>query len=92
MQEDFNMYYRNINKSKKINFCVNQSTALIQAKFNPKNVKLFDLGGTQAIVLLAFNELEGENPSLSYEQLLEITGLNDSELKKTIITLSISQM
>jgi len=56
---------------------------LLQAKYNPKNVKLFDLGGTQAIVLLAFNDLEGDQKSLSYEQLMEVTGLNDSELKKS---------
>ena len=92
MQEDFNFYYKNLNKSKKITFCINQSTALLQAKYNPKNIKLFDLGGTQAIVLLAFNDLTGDQKSLSYEELLEVTGLSDSELKKAIITLSISQM
>jgi hypothetical protein len=51
-------------------------TAVIQAKFAKNNVKIFDLSGSQAIVLLAFNELKPEDEDcLSIEKLTEITGL-----------------
>ena len=86
MHSDFDMYYRNINKAKKINFCIHMCTALIQAKFSEKNVKLLDLSGTQAVVLLAFNDGE-----ISVSSLQEITGLEDNELKKALISLSIPQ-
>ena len=42
-------------------------TCLIEAKINPKTTKLFDLSGTQAIILLAFNELPSTDPYLSFE-------------------------
>lgn len=60
----------------------------MEAKINPKTTKLFDLSGTQAVVLLAFNSLPVSTPSLSFEKLLEITGLEASELKKQLISLS----
>ena len=50
-------------------------TAVLNAKFNPKSHKILDLSGGQAIVLLAFNEVQGEeDKSLSIEQLLDVTG------------------
>ena len=61
-------------------------TALVQAKFTDKNVKLLDLSGTQAVVLLAFNE-----GPVAVTELQEITGLSDTELKKALISLSIPQ-
>ena len=35
-------------------------TAQIEATFAPKNVKLLELSGIQAIVLLSFNDLTGD--------------------------------
>ena len=50
-------------------------TAVMNAKFNPKSHKILDLSGGQSIVLLAFNEVQGEeDKSLSIEQLLDVTG------------------
>lgn len=56
IQDDFDMYYKNRNQGKCIKYCIQMCTALVQAKFKAKNVKLLDLSGTQALVLLAFND------------------------------------
>ena len=60
----------------------------MEAKINQKTTKLFDLSGTQAVVLLAFNGLSASAPTLSFEQLIEVTGLDAPELKKQLISLS----
>ena len=53
-------------------------TCMIQATFNPKQVKLLDMSCSQAIILLSFNE----NPRLSCTQIAELTNLTESELKR----------
>lgn len=75
-------------------------TALVKATFKPKNIKLLDLSGTQALVLLAFNDAKRlmeaqeeppKNPDdriLSFDQLQSATGLDDEELRKQLISLS----
>ena len=46
IQDDFDTYYKNRNQGKCIKYCIQMCTALIQAKFKPKNIKLLDLSGT----------------------------------------------
>ena len=87
-QEEFEKYYKSRNQGKCIKFCIQMCTCLMEAKINPKTTKLFDLSGTQAVVLLAFNSLPASAPTLSFEQLIEITGLDAPELKKQLISLS----
>lgn len=54
-------------------------TALIQAKFKPKNIKLLDLSGTQALILLAFNDakrqmiLQAESEGKEAKEVEEMT-------------------
>lgn len=107
IQDDFDTYYKNRNQGKCIRYCIQMCTALVEAKFKPKNVKLLDLSGTQALVLLAFNDAkrimvqeaekegkdatavaEGSDRILSFEQLLSATGLDEEELRKQLISLS----
>mmetsp|Transcript_3552 Transcript_3552/g.6045 ORF Transcript_3552/g.6045 Transcript_3552/m.6045 type:complete len:227 (-) Transcript_3552:384-1064(-) len=57
MQDDFERYYKEVNKGKCIKYCIQMCTAVVEAKFGPKNSKLLDISGTQALVLLAFNEV-----------------------------------
>lgn len=45
-----------MNKGKCIKYCIHFSSALIEAKFKKGNIKLFDLSGTQAVILLIFND------------------------------------
>lgn len=45
MQSDFERYYKEVNKGKCIKFSIQMCTALLQAKFSPKNVKLLDISG-----------------------------------------------
>ena len=61
-------------------------TSLIEAKFNKTTTKLLELGGVQAVVLLAFND--SAHQELSFEQLLGLTGLDAAELRKQLISLS----
>ena len=42
-------------------------TCLMEAKINAKTTKLLDLSGTQAVILLAFNELDVNNPFITFE-------------------------
>ena len=67
-------------------------TAVINAKFNPKSHKILDLSGGQAVVLLAFNEVqEEEDKSLSIEKLLDMTGFEFEELAKQVLSLSMAE-
>lgn len=62
-------------------------SSLVQATFSPTNVRLFDMSCTQAIILLAFNNAD----QLSYQNIAEITGLSDTELKRQLVSLSLSE-
>lgn len=59
--ETFETYYKSRNQGKCIRYCVQMCTALIQASFSKISVKLLDLGGIQAIILLTFNDLPADN-------------------------------
>lgn len=44
-------------------------TSLIQANFSKASVKLLELSGIQAVVLMAFNDLPPDQPELTFQQL-----------------------
>jgi hypothetical protein len=60
----------------------------MEAKINAKTTKLFDLSGTQAVILLAFNELDVSDPFITFDKLQEVSELDPAELKKQLISLS----
>ena len=70
-----------------IKYCIQMCTAQIEARFGPNNIKLLELSGIQAIVLLSFNDLTGDK-QMSLQELIDKTGLESSELRKTVISLS----
>ena len=63
------------------------ATCLIQANFSSNSVKQLEVSGLQALVLLAFNK----NDHLTYQQLLEETGLVDKELNVQLISLAMME-
>lgn len=87
----FETYYKSRNQGKCIKYCIQMCTSLIQANFSKSSVKLLELSGIQAIVLLAFNDLEQGQQELSFQQLKDLTGLEGPELRKQLISLSMSE-
>ena len=61
LQEDFEKFYLAKHKGKCLTWNIQMGTCMIQANFNPKQVKLLDMSCSQAIILLSFNE----NPRLT---------------------------
>lgn len=57
MLDNFEKFYKEVNKGKCLKFCIQMSTAIIDAKFSKSSQKILDISGSQALVLLAFNQL-----------------------------------
>jgi len=78
MQADFEKFYVAKHKGRCLSWNIQMGTCLIQANFNQQQVKLLDMSCSQAIILLAFNDM----PRLSCTQIAEMTGLTEAELKR----------
>lgn len=74
-------------KGRCLQWNITLGSALVQGTFGADNVRLFDVSGTQAIILLAFNNAQ----RLSYSEIKEATGLSDNELKRQLVSLSLSE-
>lgn len=81
---NFEQYYRKRHQGKCISFATHMATCLLIGRFNERTVKQIEVSGLQALVLLAFNNKN----RLSYEDLEQITGLQDKELNIQLISLA----
>ncbi|KAJ5945719.1 hypothetical protein N7454_002558 [Penicillium verhagenii] len=81
----FEKFYHNKHTGRKLTWKHQLAHCQLRARF-PKGDKELVVSSFQAIVLLLFNEAEAK--PLRYEEIREITGLTDPELKRTLQSLA----
>lgn len=89
--ERFRTFYSARNSGRKLHWAHSLSTCVLKGTFPKCGEKELHVSEFQAIVLLLFNGLSpGEK--LSYEAIREQTGLEESELKRTLQSLACGQI
>ncbi|KAK2754532.1 hypothetical protein FQN54_006933 [Arachnomyces sp. PD_36] len=83
---DFDSFYNNKYNGRKLSWKHSLAHCQLKARF-PKGDREIVVSSFQAIVLLLFNDVRG-NESLSYEQLKRATALPHHELKRTLQSLA----
>lgn len=81
----FEKFYHNKHNGRKLTWKHQLAHCQLIARF-PKGNKELVVSSFQAIVLLLFNDAEGD--TLSYKEIQEQTGLSDPELKRTLQSLA----
>ncbi|KAK3938500.1 putative ubiquitin ligase [Diplogelasinospora grovesii] len=86
----FDSYYKNKHTGRRLTWKHNLAHCVVKARFD-KGVRELLVSAFQAVVLVLFNEVEGkpkDEAVLSYEQILQSTGLPGPELKRTLQSLA----
>jgi len=87
LQTDFEGYYKSRFQGRCLSWCVQMGTCSLEARFSEKIVKTLELSCAQAVILLNFNQYE----KIGYEQMQDLTGMSEDELKKQLISLSLME-
>ena len=86
----FDSYYKNKHSGRKLTWMHSLGHCVVSARFN-KGVKELLVSSYQAAVLVLFNDVdaaEADKQVLSYKQLSQATGLEDSDLNRTLQSLA----
>lgn len=86
LQDEFKRFYLSKHSGRRLTFQNSLASCSLRAHF-PKGKKELALSGFQGIVLLLFNEAD----VLSFTQIQELTKLDEMELKRTLISLSLQE-
>jgi cullin 4 len=80
-------YAHNYSQNRVLNWQHSLGRCTIKARF-PKGIKELEVSTVQAVVLMIFNE---DSSGLTFLQIKDQTGIEDSELRRTLQSLSLGQ-
>ncbi|SPO02943.1 related to cullin homolog 4A [Cephalotrichum gorgonifer] len=84
--ERFDKYYKDKHSGRILTWKHGLAHCVLTARF-PKGMKELHVSALQAVVLLLFNDGEGDRP-LSYAQISQATNLSDGDLSRTLQSLA----
>jgi len=82
----FTNFYEGKHVGRKLQFRWDKGTAELSVRFNAKSEKVLVVTTYQMMVLLLFNHSSG--PVLTYQQILDGTGISGSDLKPALLSLA----
>eukprot|EP00730_Choanoeca_flexa_P019489 TRINITY_DN9520_c0_g1_i1.p1 TRINITY_DN9520_c0_g1~~TRINITY_DN9520_c0_g1_i1.p1 ORF type:complete len:735 (+),score=219.46 TRINITY_DN9520_c0_g1_i1:131-2335(+) len=86
IQEQFKTFYCTKHQSRVLKWQNSQGHCVVKAKF-PKGTKDLQMALSQTVIMLAFND----HTSLSFKQLQELTSLEDTELTRSLLSMSLGK-
>ncbi|VEL39581.1 unnamed protein product [Protopolystoma xenopodis] len=89
LREEFSRFYLSHHQGRRLTYEPSLGTCVVKATFDksPDCRKELQVSEFQAIVLLQFNNISSEE-GISYKHLLDATGIEEAELKRTLLSLS----